>query len=639
MIINKLKINEYGKLHNKEIELSNNINIIYGNNESGKSTLFNFIINSLYGISKNKKGRDISDFDKYLPWGKEEFSGKIEYELDNKEKYEIYRDFKKKNPIIYNKNHEDISKEFNIDKNKGNQFFEEQTKINENIFLSTFAIMQKEVKLEKDVQNLLIQKISNIISTGKHNTSYKKAIERINKRQTDEIGTSRTRGKPINIIDEKLNQVEQEKHELEKEVYIKQEKEESKKILEEKSVHKTIKRNILKEIINIKNNQKIEQEKINIKNNIADDNENKINYLEKEKSELEKEEKNLLNSKIKNKKKLLNKKILICLILFILMNIVQFIFVKNKLINYIFSLTTATILIFYLLSNKIKNKNNKKIILNKKQEIENKINSLENEIKVLKNNKNNIEKEIEKNKLENNLKKKSEIEKIKNKYNDIFSEKEIIEIINYENPENEIDEIEKNINNDKIKVETINIELKNIEDKIERYSTIEEERRNLLEERKNIETLERSMQIAKDTLTSAYEEMKNNINPQFVKQLSINISKITNEKYKNIIFNDKDGLIIELENGQYISADRLSVGTIEQIYLALRFAILMEITDEKIPVFLDEAFAFYDTDRLKDTLKYFNSEFKDRQIIIFTCTRREKEILESLGINYNYVEL
>ena len=639
MIINKLKINEYGKLHNKEIELSNNINIIYGNNESGKSTLFNFIINSLYGISKNKKGRDISDFDKYFPWGKEEFSGKIEYELDNKEKYEIYRDFKKKNPIIYNKNHEDISKEFNIDKNKGNQFFEEQTKINENIFLSTFAIMQKEVKIEKDVQNLLIQKISNIISTGKHNTSYKKAIERINKRQTDEIGTSRTRGKPINVIDEKLNKIEQEKSELEKQVYIKQEKEKNKKMLEKESIHKTIKRNILKDIINIKNNQKIEQEKIKIKNNIINDNENKINYLEEEKNELEKEKNNLLNSKIKNKNKLLNKKILIYLILFILINILQFIFVKNKLINYIFSLTTAMVFIFYLLFNKIKNKNNKKIILNKKQDIENKINNLENEIKVLKNNKDNIEKEIEKNKLENNLKNKLEIEKIKNRYKNIFNEKEIIEIINYENPENEIDEIEKNINNDQIKIETINIELKNIEDKFGRYSAIEEEKENLLEEKENIEALERSMQIAKDTLTSAYEEMKNNINPQFVKQLSINISKITNDKYKNIIFNDKDGLIIELENGQYISADRLSIGTIEQIYLALRFAILMEITDEKIPVFLDEAFAFYDTDRLKDTLKYFNSEFKDRQIIIFTCTRREKEILENLGIDYNYVEL
>ena len=35
----------------------------------------------------------------------------------NKEKYEIYRDFSKKNPKIFNENMEDISKEFNIDKN------------------------------------------------------------------------------------------------------------------------------------------------------------------------------------------------------------------------------------------------------------------------------------------------------------------------------------------------------------------------------------------------------------------------------------------------------------------------------------------------------------------------------------------
>ena len=44
----------------------------------------------------------------------------------NKEKYEIYRDFSKKNPKIFNENMEDISKEFNIDKNKGNEFFYEQ---------------------------------------------------------------------------------------------------------------------------------------------------------------------------------------------------------------------------------------------------------------------------------------------------------------------------------------------------------------------------------------------------------------------------------------------------------------------------------------------------------------------------------
>ena len=109
MKINKLKINSYGKLKNKEIEFKDNINIVYGKNESGKSTLLKFIQNSFYGISKNKKGKEYSDFDKYSPWTEEEFSGKLEYELDNNEKYEIYRDFKKKNPKIFNEKKEDIA--------------------------------------------------------------------------------------------------------------------------------------------------------------------------------------------------------------------------------------------------------------------------------------------------------------------------------------------------------------------------------------------------------------------------------------------------------------------------------------------------------------------------------------------------
>ena len=102
MKINNLKINSYGKLKNKEIELNDGINILYGKNESGKSTILNFIFNSFYGISKNKKGKVFSDYEKFKPQEGEEFSGKLEYELDNKEKFEIYRDFNKKNPKIFN---------------------------------------------------------------------------------------------------------------------------------------------------------------------------------------------------------------------------------------------------------------------------------------------------------------------------------------------------------------------------------------------------------------------------------------------------------------------------------------------------------------------------------------------------------
>ena len=100
MKINNLKINGYGKLSNKEIKLDKKINIIYGKNEAGKSTLLSFISSIFYGASKNKNGKEICDYEKYMPWNQDEFSGKISYELDNGEKYEVFRDFKKKNPII-----------------------------------------------------------------------------------------------------------------------------------------------------------------------------------------------------------------------------------------------------------------------------------------------------------------------------------------------------------------------------------------------------------------------------------------------------------------------------------------------------------------------------------------------------------
>ena len=268
MKINKIKINSYGKLKNKEINLEDNINIIYGENESGKSTLLKFIINSFYGISKNKKGKEFSDFEKYTPWTGEDFSGKLEYELDNKNKYEIFRDFNKKNPKIFNENMEDISKEFNIDKNKGNEFFYEHTKVDEDLFLSTIVINQQEVKLEKQEQNVLIQKIANLVGTGDDNVSYKRAIDRIDRRRLDEIGTERSREKPLNIIEKNIQKLEQEKQNLEKYENTKYEIEENKNKLISEINDLENENKFLKEIKLIDEKEKIEKEKIKIKENI-----------------------------------------------------------------------------------------------------------------------------------------------------------------------------------------------------------------------------------------------------------------------------------------------------------------------------------------------------------------------------------
>ena len=68
MKINKLKINAFGNLKDKEIEFSDGINIIHGENESGKSTLLKCIIDMFYGISKNKKGKEY-----YMWWYGKDF--------------------------------------------------------------------------------------------------------------------------------------------------------------------------------------------------------------------------------------------------------------------------------------------------------------------------------------------------------------------------------------------------------------------------------------------------------------------------------------------------------------------------------------------------------------------------------------
>ena len=105
------------------------------------------------------------------------------------------------------------------------------------------------------------------------------------------------------------------------------------------------------------------------------------------------------------------------------------------------------------------------------------------------------------------------------------------------------------------------------------------------------------------------------------------------------MFNDEEGLIVELENGNYVPASKLSIGTIDQLYLSLRLSMVEELSKETMPIILDEAFAYFDTERLENILKYINEKFIGHQIIIFTCTNREKEILKNLNINFNNIEL
>ena len=645
MKINKLKINSYGKIKDKEIDLDEKVNVIYGKNESGKSTLLKFIINSFYGISKNKNGKEYSDFEKYKPWDTEDFSGKVEYELDDGEKFEVFRNFRKKNPQIFNENKEDISKQFNIDKSKGNEFFYEQTKMDEKLFLSTIVVNQEETRLQKNDQNILIQKIANLVGTGDDNVSYKRAVDRINRRQLEEVGTERSREKPLNILMRENENLEEEKNELEKYRNSKYEIEENKNNLLEKNSNLEIELEYLNEIKLIQENKKIENEKIKIKENIKNENNEKIEINKKEIFKIENENKKIIeknNKKInklkENKNKIKNKLAIIFFVL-ILINILLIIFIKNNNFKYIFLLTLPMDLIFSIIY--LKNKKNKIKILeeeNKKEEknINDEKNNYLNENKIIEKNNEDLEKEI--NKLKNNLELdiNLKIEKIKNKYlNKIENNK----INNLDDINKKIEIIQKELNEIKIKIHELDFDKENVEPKLDNLIQIEEKIVNNNEKIVNLRNLEKSMNLAKEILRRAYEKMKNTVTPKFTENLSKNIMEITDGKYNNVMVKDDNGIIVELEDGNYVEANRLSIGTIDQLYLSLRLSMVEDLSKEKMPIILDEAFAYYDTQRLENILNYMINKYNDRQIIILTCTEREKEILEKLNIQHNLINL
>ena len=160
----------------------------------------------------------------------------------------------------------------------------------------------------------------------------------------------------------------------------------------------------------------------------------------------------------------------------------------------------------------------------------------------------------------------------------------------------------------------------------------------MYEQKKELEELNKIINLAKETLEESYDEIKKNITPKFTKELSNNIEMISDGKYKKANFNSDTGLTIEAESGEYIECNKLSIGTIDQLYLSLRLSATKEITEETIPIILDESFAYFDNQRLENVIKYLDSNYNN-QIIIFTCTNREKEILDKLNIEYNLVNL
>lgn len=84
MKIVNVKIDNFGTLSQRSFDFGEAINIIRGDNESGKSTLLLFIKFMLYGLAKKARGASVSEADRAISWDSDEASGSMTVSFDGK---------------------------------------------------------------------------------------------------------------------------------------------------------------------------------------------------------------------------------------------------------------------------------------------------------------------------------------------------------------------------------------------------------------------------------------------------------------------------------------------------------------------------------------------------------------------------
>lgn len=165
-----------------------------------------------------------------------------------------------------------------------------------------------------------------------------------------------------------------------------------------------------------------------------------------------------------------------------------------------------------------------------------------------------------------------------------------------------------------------------------------EELERLLKQRtsmqREIQAITLSIQTLKELSSTIHDTFGARLN-EVVSEL---IAKISNNEYQEVTVDENLNIKV-LQKTRYVSIDNLSAGTMDQMYLALRLAVAaLLFPDVKLPIILDDAFALYDDTRTKESLLMLEDQSK-HQIILLTCHTREEEIARAEGIAVNVIRL
>lgn len=172
--------------------------------------------------------------------------------------------------------------------------------------------------------------------------------------------------------------------------------------------------------------------------------------------------------------------------------------------------------------------------------------------------------------------------------------------------------------------------LMNLQGEIEEYLEPTEEEHEL-------ELQIQACELAYNTLQNLSKDAYQDTRKQMEAEMSTVLEEITQGKYDRIGLDEQMNLVIEKDE-RTLHPWQLSQGVMEQMYVALRMGAGGIFTkEESMPIILDEVFAAFDEKRLESALKWLGRQ--KGQIFLFTCQRREMEILKRNNIPYGRIML
>lgn len=148
-----------------------------------------------------------------------------------------------------------------------------------------------------------------------------------------------------------------------------------------------------------------------------------------------------------------------------------------------------------------------------------------------------------------------------------------------------------------------------------------------------------AIDLALETMTALSSSIRDSFGLYLNKAASQLIRGVTGGIYTSLSVDEKLNVFLNTKT-KMVPLEQVSSGTMDQVYLALRLAAAGLIIGEggEMPLIFDDSFALYDDDRLKTGLKWLLKTFTG-QIIIFTCHQREAQMLTANLIKYHMVEI